>query len=479
MSLFPRKPSSFMALVRLMFAASLFLICFAASYAQQYSGNKPDQNLRGSGRVNPSTLGVEFDLPLASYPGRGINVPVSLSYSSKLWRLQYNYTSGQVNAPGCDTINRAVYGENTASGWTTSLSFPYIEYTGKDNMYDQNGRPIDDSAGPCGSTESYQYGYIKRLTLHLPGGETHELRANDTPVIYDPSSSCPNSPCDPNQAGLQANWDTTYYAADGSNVKYIEDSTTNTYRVLLPDGSFYDLSLSASGLGGASVRKAAKYTDRNGNFTTYHDPDAGHPNGYWTDTLGRNIPIPLAPSAPAAAGDQAYQIPGLGGANLNYTLHWKQLKGATAADSALTDFNQTLSYLGDRYWPQGATNWQIRTPALFQSGDHHTQTDIINDLALGGATIFNPIVLTEIDLPDGRSYRFTYDIYGRIERIYYPTGGEERFTYQTLPSLSPGQYDFYKQANVGVATREVYETADTGRLTSGVTASTRRAGFTR
>src|SRR4051812_37941364 len=57
----------------------------------QNTENKADNRLRSSSRVNPSTLAMEFSLPLGNYPGRaGNSVPVSLSYSSKSWEAKLN-----------------------------------------------------------------------------------------------------------------------------------------------------------------------------------------------------------------------------------------------------------------------------------------------------------------------------------------------------------------------------------------------------
>ena len=44
---------------------------------------------RSNPRVNPSTLGIEMSIPLAAYPGRGPGTSISLSYSSKLWRMEH------------------------------------------------------------------------------------------------------------------------------------------------------------------------------------------------------------------------------------------------------------------------------------------------------------------------------------------------------------------------------------------------------
>jgi RHS repeat-associated protein len=400
----------------------------------QHTENKADQVLRGSGRVNPSSLGMEIDIPLGSYPGRGINIPVGLSYSSKLWRLEYLRSQPRSSDPSqCVSVNNPQYGENSASGWTTSMAMPYIEYTGEDNLFDDKGFPVSEIICPSGNG-TLNHAYIKRLTVHLPSGETHELRANDTPVVY-PSSQIP--PFD---------WNTTFYAADGSNIKYVENAATGLYRLLMPDGSFYDFAPARASLNLATIRKANKFSDRNGNYTSYFEPNSTdsngvtHPNGYWKDTLGRNIPIPLKPEAPEAPTVQNYQMPGMSGF---YKLHWKKLKDTTAAESGLADFSQQLK----------------STSQLFPS-DYY-------NLVVNSTVAFNPIVLTAVELPTGQFYRFKYDIYGEIEQVQYPTGGEELFTYAAVPPLgdignSNLSSNVHWRINRGVNTRKVYETIGSG-----------------
>src|SRR4030095_9658802 len=68
----------------------VFIISSAAAlFAQeaQDTKNKADQVLRSTGTVNPSTLGLEMNIPLGGYQGRGITLPIGLNYSSKLWRF--------------------------------------------------------------------------------------------------------------------------------------------------------------------------------------------------------------------------------------------------------------------------------------------------------------------------------------------------------------------------------------------------------
>ncbi len=93
----------------------------------------------------------------------------------------------------------------------------------------------------------------------------------------------------------------------------------------MPDGSFYNFN---------QYGEVSTFTDRNGNFTTYHTPTTAYPNGYWTDTLGRTIPIPLKPQGAAI---ETYSIPGIDG-NVTYKFHWKLLKGNDVENSGLTDF---------------------------------------------------------------------------------------------------------------------------------------------
>ena len=408
-------------------ACLLFALTSIAVFGQnpQSTENKADQTLRSTGRVNPSTLGMEFDLPLGNYPGRGINVPISMSYSSKLWRFDFagNYPN-TLEPSGCSTYYNAKYAENSASGWTSSLAIPYIEYVGLDNTFTQQGFPRNANAH-CGIGSNNDPNYVYRIMVHLPGGETHEMLV-----------------------ASGASWNNTFYSTDGSNLKYVEDSTNNTYRLLMPDGSYYDFATGNTvQMNGSTVRKGTKYSDRNGNHISYNS------SGVWTDTMGRTFEAPFglaAPTSPTTAESPiTYSMPGMTG---TYKFQWKNLKGSSAAESALTDWTQNLKYSGGMYQIYQAPWWAYQASGT---------TLFLGKILSTG--LFNPVVLTEIELPTGAKYKFTYDIYGRIERIDYPTGGEERFTYSQIKPLSYSeQYNIADQANYGVTHREVYETAGSG-----------------
>jgi hypothetical protein len=277
-------------LISSLLLTSSFLLILIVSplgiFAQGANKNGADRNLRGSGRVNSSTLATEVDIPIGGYPGRGLNLPINLSYSSKVWRMEAGAPQPIVNSPGCLYPNSPVFGENSAGGWTSSLQIPYVEYSALNAFYDANGRPVSEQ---CLTSGADSYGYIRRLMIHLPGGETHEMRMNDDVIIYPSTSNCtdPNSQqCNANDINLPANWTGWYTAADGSNLRYYEDRANNVYYLLLPDGSKLDFSASTQTSQTSVIRAGTRLTERNGNFITYNQPTTQYPNGSWTDTLG-------------------------------------------------------------------------------------------------------------------------------------------------------------------------------------------------
>src|SRR5215510_14120539 len=68
-----------------------FLAKTGAVFAQniEYTKGNTDSALRSNLTVDPSTLGMSIQIPLASYPGRGGELPVTLRYASKQWRLSF------------------------------------------------------------------------------------------------------------------------------------------------------------------------------------------------------------------------------------------------------------------------------------------------------------------------------------------------------------------------------------------------------
>src|SRR5262249_42422122 len=141
------------------------------------------------------------------------------------------------------------------------------------------------------------------------------------------------------------------------------------------------------------------------------------------------------PGAAPAAGDVVYTLPG----GVTYTFRWRNLV------DVLTVQGQSLQFPGDA----PSADW---TTGGAQPGTLFSTLDGNNKILKG--SLFNPVVLWQISLPNNTNYTFTYDIYGEIDKIVYPTGGTEQFTYGKWEPLG-GQLDdgTYSQANRGVTSR--------------------------
>jgi len=175
----------------------------------QYTQNTVNSALRSNASIDPSTLGMSLQVPLRAYIGRGeASLPISLYYSSKVWRIKYT-NSIDMYGGFWETVTEAKYAERSAAGWTSSLSLPTIEWPDANDVWNFNGQPI---CLPCNSTQTpYR---IRRMYVHMPDGSSHELRKSD--IAY-------NGTVD--MAGV-------FYAVDGSRMRYDANTTT----LYLPDG---------------------------------------------------------------------------------------------------------------------------------------------------------------------------------------------------------------------------------------------------
>jgi RHS repeat-associated protein len=363
-----------------------------------------DAGDRGSLVVNPSTLALELEIPLQNYPGRaGLNVPVTLSYSSKAWQVEYiAFIPGHFSSSG-NPLNdgytrvEARFAEHSAGGWTSSIGFPVLDNTLLSEYYDGAGN--SKSTGGCvGSNnptglDAFCY-IVGRILVRMPDGSTHELRSSDQPFDPVTQASAPD-----------------FYAVDGSRMRY--NRTDNI--LYMSDGSRY---LLATG----------DYVDRNGN--RLHYTGSG-----WTDTLGRTINAPPLANAP---GTYTYSLPGMSG---QYVFVWKRL-----GDPGVLTTEQPLKHFADTGCPIGNGSF---SPHLFVSDIFGSRTCIQNADA-----VFNPVVLYQIQLPTGRSYTFTYNEYGEIDKVVLPTGGYERYEHALASQLN-SQRAPYTQANRGVINRYV------------------------
>ncbi|HEX8844615.1 MAG TPA: RHS repeat-associated core domain-containing protein, partial [Pyrinomonadaceae bacterium] len=141
-----------------------------------------------------------------------------------------------------------------------------------------------------------------------------------------------------------------------------------------------------------------------------------------------------------------------------YTFRWTYLSNALVPDPE-TGATPQLGYAGGHYIsgtpsinnpPQA-----LPGPHIFETTENPSST--MNDYVIAPQAVFNPVVLSEIVLPNGLSYKFGYNEYGEITKVTYPTGAFEQYKYGKIVPLS-SQDAPYDQANRGVTSRWVSPT---------------------
>jgi RHS repeat-associated protein len=384
------------------------------------------------GEVNESAA-LSLGVPLGSYKGRGLNLPISLSYSSSLWRIEQ---LGKIsNGTNLQSVTQAIYAEHSAAGWKSTLDLPKIEFPKQSDSYDYRGKPYPSP------TWNGCFGYrIARVYIHMPDGSTHELRQSDL-AYYSNTISTTG----------------TFYAVDGSRMRY-DSTSADTGTLYLPDGTRYVLGHPTSYL-----------IDRNGNTQTFDETTR-----QWTDTVGRVILNPLPATPLDQPEDFDYQLPGLNGGSVTYTFKWRHLSDSLTPDAE--GATPSLRYMASHFLPDPTrpptSTWLDNAPqaqsskfeSLFQTAAPADPFDDPNFTPIPvfvvgkgqyGGNLFDPIVLQEIVLPDGTSYVFSYNTYGEITKVIYPTTAYEQYEYASSLADIDQDKQPYIQAQRRVTSRQL------------------------
>jgi RHS repeat-associated protein len=505
--------------LRLLFCGLLvsLLSTFLIAQNVKNSDNKADKNLKSLAKVNRSTLAMEFSLPLINYPGRnGNTLPVAISYSSKLWRIQANsvwWDNTPFGAVRYHTETTPMYAERSAAGWTSSLRPPHV--VDSLELYNQLGEPISrllsesqlnglntnqsnlmeacsrtcieqiptdwgtweclmwgqwscTPIGGCGANESCggDWGpnggnpvppppplpyYIKRVRVELPDGSSHEFRKDDG--VYPYCATTADTRC--NGTILQDKVG-VFLAVDGSAMRlergvHYEGEEQVRDILYLPDGSKYVFATTLSGgTLNATYTPAEKFIDIEGNQSSFNPTTK-----IWTDTMGRSITDILPQNWTTQSQrveTQDVKLPGLENEDQEYKLVWKKLEDVF--DSSLPAEDRQLNYAGRERCNTNAYN--PVSPALFTDADQYTRICTYEPSNSNNSGKFNPTVLSEVLLPNEKKYTFSYNRFGEITRIEYPTGSYETFVYNKIPPLSLNSSATYDQTNRGVVERKVY-----------------------
>ena len=251
-------------------------------------------------------------------------------------------------------------------------------------------RTVADQPGNC-NPELYGGGsfnsvVMTRLTFSSPDASEHELvdtQTNGAPHFF---GICGNESFSRGKV---------FVAKDGSGLTFIADQNitennttwgidTPSGVLKFPDGTQYRVD------GGL----VTSLRDRNGNKLTFtYGTDPVNALTYQrlisvTDSLNRVVTVSYADNQTTFYDSISFK--GFGGASRTIRVHYASLGQSLRAGYALAN----LATLFPEYF--------------------HTNLD---------PNLFNPTVVSSIELPDGRSYQFQYNNYGELARIVLPTGG--------------------------------------------------------
>jgi RHS repeat-associated protein len=200
-----------------------------------------------------------------------------------------------------------------------------------------------------------------------------------------------------------------FVTTDGSSATFVSDTDFHdsnsistrsvSGNIYFPNGLVYQIEPSQTQFPGPTGLK--QITDHNGNQIVFTYEDVNVPL-HWgrvttiTDPLGRVVTFTYSNVTGNSYDEIIY--PGFNGANRTIKILHGVLVDALRAD-----------------YPQIIPTMQM----LFNE-------PLINQ---GLAKTYNPPVITGVELPDGRQYRFRYNPHGEIARVDLPTGGAYEYDY--------------------------------------------------
>jgi RHS repeat-associated protein len=406
------------------------------------------------GTINLTNGALNFKLPLGSVGGRGLGVPLTLNYSSKVWSASRD--SSFADETGYHPVAYAAYADienlidiysRVAPGWTIGALPTLIA----------RGSGINDNQiTTC--TGDFKYALTK-LTVILPDKGEIQLRddaTNGAPLAAQ-AISFPGCTFDDGNRGSR------WHATDGSGLVFVSDAGADVTRgnlngvLITSDGTRYRFINVSGGYGGGvdlikNLGRAVLITDRNGNTV-----QISYPNGIevdYTDQLGRitkvqkNVVDPQNSSVTLAL---LVTLPGYQGQTGYY-----KVKTALMNQIYRAGINPTLPVINGDYDPLGwGLSWGTATRLFALSH------------GLDAQRIDTAVVLSEFVLPDGRSVQFFYNEFGEVAEARLPTGGKLQYDYQYVSTLPAGKslsgevssshfYSDVSDSERAVVTRRVY-----------------------
>ena len=354
----------------------------------------------GAETVNPADGSVTFNLPIQMPAGRGLSFPFAIRYNEE---QPFFISNSGVGGTTFQSLNWATAIENGTlppfdlNGWSYQL--PHYEAQATVSAAQLASSPSSGNVqyNYCFETQDYNFSGFDGLSETLYSGITWQ----------DPSNPYPQyNPCTPNISSNGGAY------GSGGSFGTMPSGTSNQPSLTVTDRSgtvyqFPQVGMSPNPTLGQVLpfgALAQTITDRNGNQIVLNGTSAavgGNPQGWtygilpagsYTDTLGRTILSWTGLGGNASTGPQdTLNVSGLGPIQVKWT-------------------TTTVTFPGNATVVPGSTA----------------------TCSFGGTQSIPMSVASEIDLPNGQKYSFTYGgTWGRLTQIHFPEGGYVRYVWGT------------------------------------------------
>jgi YD repeat-containing protein len=349
--------------------------------------------LSGFDNINPYNGGLNFRLPLKQIGGRGsaqytMMVPIEQHWIVKDWALDtypYHLLDPDPN-----------WWEGIVPGYSPGVL---------------EGRQEGDAYMPCNTPNTYgKWAYtLTRLTFTGADGTEYELRDQ-----YFGGKPLENG------CGSSNPWrGNVFVTADGSAATFVSDTAIYD-NVLAGDGSINGLHIYPSGY--LMLRDGSRYRidggrvtwlrDRNGNRVNFAY-DSYHRVAQISDSINRVVTISYADMVSVMYDSISFK--GFGGTSRTIRVWYDYLSNPNLLRAGYTPSQNPLF------------------PELNGSGN----------FAAYASQIIKP---WKIELPDGRIYRFYYNLYAELARVELPTGGAFEYDYTPGSGAVLGAYSTSRNA---------------------------------
>jgi RHS repeat-associated protein len=404
---------------------SFILTGVASAQLSSVNGTTPPGNAVGGSagtyslndleNVNLYNGNLSFKLPLLALSGRGeADVNIALAINTKRWRIERERIGirPEFGPPICLAQKITIYDSNyeiigegvvyidctvgESPGYFDILEYPVPESEDENLDISRLGlvRSITRSVYNPGIITAQGIGkdirntsFLTRLTFIASDGSSHELRDQLTSGRV--------------QNGAGFNRGKVFVAADGSGLSFISDTDIIDKRwqdIVAPTGYLFTKSGTRYRVVNGFI---IRIRDRNGNILNF-GYDNFVLNGHSfrgvksiTDSLNRQVNINYADKT----------------ATIDY-------RGANGVSRTII-----IRYAGLSEVLRQNSQYRISSLRELFPG--------LNYAAGGGEELYNPdTMISSVELPDGRRFRFYYNPYGQLARMETPAGGAAEYDYE-------------------------------------------------